>query len=330
MKIVDSTVHLAASHEASYSRTTEMTSTTGFRQVFDSLVEAPADEAGETRRRLLMMLQSLINAMLAALDGKNGKTDGENFAVLDPLSKQDAPRQGGREIRWENRIVDTVKEYERTEVCGHGCVRTQDGRQIEFDVSLRLARDYERTATLVDSGTITLQDPLILSFDGNSAELSVSRISFDLDADGKAEAIPGLGKNCGFLVFDRNGNGKADDGRELFGVASGNGFADLSKLDDDRNGWIDDNDAVYKKLAVWSGDGLTSLAQRGVGALYTGVAEAPFTLKTADNALLGQIRAAGIYLTECGEVGHLQQVDLAVSSPADREYEPGERQRLTA
>lgn len=327
MKIVDSTVRLAASHEASYAYHVEMTSTTGFRQVFTQLAGTPADNDGEARKRLQKMLQSLVDAILAALDGKKYK---ENYAAAEALPDEAVPAGRTREMTWTNRIVETVKESERTDVCGQGCVRTQDGRQIAFDFSLRLARDVELTSTRLDSGSTTLQDPLVLSFDGRAAELSAERIRFDLDADGKAEEIPGLGKHCGFLVFDRNGNGKADDGRELFGVASGNGFADLAELDDDRNGWIDENDAAYQKLAVWSGDGLSSLAQRGVGALYTGSVEAPFTLKTADNALLGQIRAAGVYLTESGEVGHLQQVDLAVSSPAVREKEPDERQRLTA
>ena len=49
-------------------------------------------------------------------------------------------------------------------------------------------------------------------------------------------------------VFDRNGNGKADNGSELFGVASGNGFADLRRLDEDRNGWIDESDAAFDRL----------------------------------------------------------------------------------
>lgn len=327
MKIADSTIHLAASHEASYGHRMEMTSTTGFRQVFTELAGTPADNEGEARKRLQKMLQSLVDAILAALDGKKCK---ENFAAAEPLPDQAVPAGRTREMTWTNRIVETVKESEHTDVCGTGCVRTQDGRQIAFDFALRLARDVERSSTQLDSGSVTLQDPLILSFDGKAAELSAERIRFDLDADGKAEEIPGLGKNCGFLVFDRNGNGKADDGRELFGVASGNGFADLAELDDDHNGWIDENDAAYGKLAIWSGDGLASLAQRGVGALYTGSVEAPFTLKSGDNALLGQIRAAGVYLTEAGEVGHLQQVDLAVSSPAVRDHEPDERQRLTA
>ena len=327
MKIVDSTVHLAASHEASTSRSVEVSSTTGFRQLFDTLATSPTDEASEARKRVQKLLQSLVDAILAALDGKKCK---ENFAAVDSLPEQAAPTNRGREMTWTQHVAETMRESERTDVCGKGCVQTADGRQIAFDYTLKLARDYQRTSSLDNSATIALKDPLMISFDGKSAELSASRIAFDLDADGTPEEIPGFGRGSGFLVFDRNGNGKADDGRELFGVASGNGFADLAELDDDGNGWIDESDAAYNRLAVWSGDGFASLDKRGVGALYTGAVDAPFMLKTNDNALLGQIRAAGIYLTEGGEVGHLQQVDLAVSPMAAREREPEEGQHLAA
>lgn len=268
-----------------------------------------------------------MDAILSALDGKKCK---ENFAAAEALPSESTAPRPVREISWSNHVVETVKESERTRVCGEGCVKTQDGRTIEFDFSLHMARDFEQTSSRDDKGTIRLKDPLMLTFDGKAAALSEKRIAFDLDADGKAEEIPGMGENSGFLVFDRNGNGKADDGRELFGVASGNGFADLTALDDDHNGWIDENDAAYKQLAVWTGDGFDSLAHRGVGALYTGAVDAPFALKTDDNALLGQIRAAGIYLSEAGQVGHMQQVDLAVSGTPEREHEPDKGQRLTA
>jgi hypothetical protein len=327
MKIQDSSVQLSASHEERYERSTEMSHTSSFRQVLGSLARPADDDAGEARKRVQKLLQSLVDAILAALDGKKCK---ENFAAADTLPEQAAPASRGREMTWTNHVVETVSEHERTKVCGKGCVTTEDGRQIQFDVSLNLARDYQSKSSFDDSATIALKDPLMISFDGKSAELSASRINFDLDADGKAEEIPGFGQGSGFLVFDRNGNGKADDGRELFGAASGNGFADLAQLDDDHNGWIDENDTAYKRLAVWSDEGFQSLGQRGVGALYTGAVDAPFALKTDDNALLGEIRAAGIYLTEAGEVGHLQQVDLAVSPLAARQHEPEEGQHLAA
>ncbi len=104
----------------------------------------------------------------------------------------------------------------------------------------------------------------------------------------------------------------------------------LARLDGDHNGWIDENDAAWRQLAVWSGDSFASLAERQGAAVYTGAVDAPFTLKTDDNALLGQIRAAGLYLSENGEVGHLQQVDLAVSDPGEWAAAARQRQQLAA
>jgi hypothetical protein len=57
---------------------------------------------------------------------------------------------------------------------------------------------------------------------------------------------------------------------------------------------------------------MVGLKDKGVGALYLGSAETPFSLKDDDNRLRGEVRASGIYLREDGSTGALQQVDLAV------------------
>ena len=44
MKIQDSSVQLTASHEESYSRSSEITSTTSFRQIFADLAQPANDE----------------------------------------------------------------------------------------------------------------------------------------------------------------------------------------------------------------------------------------------------------------------------------------------
>ena len=41
-------------------------------------------------------------------------------------------------------------------------------------------------------------------------------------------------------ALDINEDGKINDGKELFGTASGNGFGDLAAYDQDNNGWIDE------------------------------------------------------------------------------------------
>lgn len=77
-----------------------------------------------------------------------------------------------------------------------------------------------------------------------------------------------------------NGDGCVNNGSELFGTCSGDGAADLAGLDSDGNRWLDEADAAYDTLRVWQRDErgqstLSSLRERGVGALYLGSSETP-------------------------------------------------------
>ena len=199
-------------------------------------------------------------------------------------------------------------EFTRFQV--QGSVRTADGRALDFKLELEMSQlqfEYRRESIR------TLQDPLVLNFDGRAADLLGPRWDFDLDADGVRESLPGLGPGRGWLGFDRNRDGVANDGSELFGPRSGDGFAELAELDADANGWIDENDPAWSQLHVWQpGGGLQSLGQAGVGALSLARLATPFTLRGADGTPEGQLRSSGFYLHEDGRPGLLQQVDLRV------------------
>ena len=169
----------------------------------------------------------------------------------------------------------------------------------------------------IRKGDAVKKDPLVVNFNGTSAQLTDAKFAFDLNSDGKTDKVSFVGAGSGFLALDKNGNGVIDNGSELFGTQSGNGFADLSAYDSDGNKWIDENDAVYSKLQIWSkdaggGDHLSTLAQLNVGALYLGNVATPFDLKNRANDLQGQVRSSGVFLHEDGSAGTLQQVDLVV------------------
>lgn len=98
--------------------------------------------------------------------------------------------------------------------------------------------------------------------------------AFDLDCDGATESVAALASGSAYLAFDRNDDGRINDGSELFGTKSGNGFADLAAFDDDGNRWLDENDAVFDRLRIWepadAGEARQStLRERGVGALIS-------------------------------------------------------------
>lgn len=126
-----------------------------------------------------------------------------------------------------------------------------------------------------------------------------------------------LKSGSGFLGLDSNNNGRIDNGKELFGTQSGDGFADLARYDSDGNGWIDEGDPVYARLKVWlkdasGADKVISLADAGVGAIYLGAASTSFDLKDSSNALAGRIQSTGVYLNNNGSVGTIQHVDLSI------------------
>jgi len=207
------------------------------------------------------------------------------------------------------------QESETTDLCAAGRVVTADGRTIAFDYALEMHRDLTQKATIeVQAGdAIKKVDPIALNLSGRQVELTADRTAFDIDSDGTAElvALPSAG-SC-FLALDRNGNGRIDNGSELFGPATGNGFTELQALDTDKNGWIDEGDAAYSSLKLWSAPdgGMTSLAAAGVGALLVGQSESTrFDLRNTANETMGQVVASSVYLAEDGRPGALQQVDL--------------------
>lgn len=218
---------------------------------------------------------------------------------------------------------DRHEEYHESEHTGfsaEGTIKTADGKEINFHLELQMAREFHQSSDVsIRLGDAARQrkDPLVINFDGKAAELSGQKIAFDIDADGNAERFSFLGAGSGFLALDRNGNGRIDDGRELFGAQSGDGFSELATLDGDGNGWIDENDAVFQQLRVWTRDTegkdqLHSLQQANVGAVFLGSVGTDFALKTADNQEQGVVRRTGVYLREDGQAGTVQKVDVTV------------------
>lgn len=124
----------------------------------------------------------------------------------------------------------------------------------------RLEIQYERVEYLkVEQSEVQIQEaePLVVDLNGNGIELTDVRkgkgVEFDITGDGVKEQVSWVSPNDGMLVYDRNGNGVIDSGKELFGDQHGaaNGFEELAKFDGDRNGTIDRKDNIYQELKIW-------------------------------------------------------------------------------
>ena len=228
-----------------------------------------------------------------------------------------------REVRPVNQVLITqtsvkyeYKESEATSFSTTGIVRCADGREIEFGLNMIMSREFQ--AVYEESHTQITQiftDPLVINLDGHIAELSDQTFIFDIDADGEKDIIAMLSPRSGYLAWDKNADGIINDGSELFGTQSGNGFWDLALHDLDGNGWIDEADEIWKQLLIWimEADGssaLYSLEEKGVGAIYLGHLPTQFTLTDEANAAKGMISHSGLFLYESGAVGSIQQVDV--------------------
>ena len=267
-------------------------------------------DAARQDPRLLM-----IRSLLARLTGR--EVEVFDARELGNAASASAPSPG---FTVEYTRHESYTEAEQMSFSASGVVQTADGQSIDFEFSLSMARFYHEESDVsfrLDSIRNT-DDPLVINFAGNAAQLADQRFSFDLNADGTAsEEINFLGSGSGFLAFDRNGDGRINDGFELFGARTGDGFAELAALDGDENGWIDENDAAYAQLSIWiknaSGlDILRSLKEANVGAISVSRVSTPFSIKDMNNDLQGQVRASGVYLQENGGVGSIQQIDLTV------------------
>jgi hypothetical protein len=337
MKISESTVLLASSHQASEQHSVKQSlrvwsnhpaSSAGTPSTVVNLsdqgkVQASSDSSDDdTLDPKLKVLVRIVEAFLgrkiklvSAADLQAVQAQGVPAADAAPASA--APQRLGWGMQYDQ--VETHSESEQTSFAAQGVIKTADGKEIQFDLQLSMARSFQSQDSLsVQAGDAPrTKDPLVINFDGTAAELTSTKFSFDLNSDGTQDQMSFVGPGSGFLALDLNNNGKVDNGSELFGAKSGNGFADLAKYDSDGNHWIDENDAVFSKLLVWSKDAqgqdqLQTLAQRNVGALYLGSVATPFSTKDSENQLQGQVRSSGVYLQENGAVGTLQQVDLAV------------------
>lgn len=260
---------------------------------------------------IIRMIEALTGRKVNLFTGLDSTPGTQTQQQSSPVGQ---PRQGfGLEYDYRQ----ATYEFEQTTFSAQGVINTADGQQIQFDLQLQMTREYyQETNVSVRAGDAVKKDPLVINFNGTAAQLTDTKFSFDLSANGTQDNVSFVGPGSGFLALDKNGNGKIDNGSELFGAQSGNGFADLAQYDADGNRWIDENDAIFAALRVWSkdaqgNDSLSTLADTGVGALYLGNVASPFAIKGSDNQTQGQVRSTGLYLNQDGSAGTLQQIDLA-------------------
>lgn len=251
--------------------------------------------------------------------GNDSNAEASNESELSISSNDLAIGTRALEHGFEYSYSESTVSHEQVQFQAKGKVRTEDGKVINLDLQLNMSRTLSENHSFQIRLGAALKDPLVINFTGQAAELTADTLEFDLDMDGKQDTIHRLDNSSGYIALDRNNSETIDDGSELFGATSGNGFKELAAYDDDNNGFIDENDAIWDQLRIWvqHNDGSSSLftlAEKGVGALYLGYTQTDWELSAGQHSdeMAGKIRATGLFLTEEGDTGTLQQVDLVV------------------
>lgn len=278
-----------------------------------------------TIRYIFEMLFSARRERLSKWLNEDGGTGAESL-VQTPQNQQTQQNQQTLSVESTamtgfkvlNYVEETYQaEAENTYFSTVGTVRTADGREINFNVEVGMSREFTQYYREdLEVASFRMCDPLVINLDTDVAELSDQKFFFDIDADGEEDEIAGLSSGSGYLALDKNGDGIINDGKELFGTSNGDGFADLAQYDEDGNGWIDENDAIWSKLKIWCKDEngedvLYRLAEKGVGAICLQNASTDFTLQGSSGMTNGAIRSTGVFLYENGNVGTVQHVDVA-------------------
>lgn len=303
----------------------EALATAGQAKQGAAIAESPEETLGTDDPKLavlLLLIEKLTGRRIKLYRPASGNCPGDcpkSLASREQQKTNGEPSPQNDRLGWGMiyESYQTHYEAERTFFSAGGLIRTADGREIAFSAELTMSREfYSETHLTVRSGD-ALKDPLVINFNGNAAQLTDTRFAFDLDLDGNQDQIPFLREGSGFLALDGNGDGMINDGSELFGARSGDGFAELAEFDEDANQWIDEQDPIYERLRIWSRDDegkdrLLALGLAGVGAIYLGRVETPFELNNAANEQQGAVRSSGVYLNEDGTPGTIQQIDLVI------------------
>jgi hypothetical protein len=319
----DSVVELSKASKSAYTKTA---SATGGEIAESKAVRDAIEETGGNPRLMLMkfIIEAVTGRRIKLLSDRDLQVDAPSPSETKALPEaQSATASEPPEVSAAGWGVDydrteQYREVEQTTFTSSGAVRTADGKEIAFNLSLAMSRSYEQqSAVSVRAGDAVVTDPLVLNFEGTAAQLQNTRVSFDLDSDGQSEEVPLLGGNSAYLALDLDKDDQITSGKELFGPSSGNGYGELAAYDLDGNQFIDENDAIFNELRLWtpSADGtgqLATLQEKNVGALALTNAATPFDLRGAENQSLGTVRSTGVYLTEDGSAGTIQQVDLVV------------------
>ena len=199
--------------------------------------------------------------------------------------------------------------YQAVQASFSGELTLKNGESISFALDFSMELSWARYSYTEQP----VQDPLLVSLSGEPVQLSTDSSEFDLFSDGKKIQLPQLAARQYYLAYDRNQDQQINNGTELFGPSTGQGFTELAGFDDNANGFIDPGDDIWQYLYLWRPEqSLLSMQQAKLGAISIESAATPMPLHNADNTLAGQLQRSGLAFMTDGKPALVQQIDLVV------------------
>jgi len=355
MRILSSEVNMQAQTSSQFEHTRTVESSTTFQTLFSNPTQNSLEETQETSesekvrfevkqsehqlavRDLLnkFIIEILLSRFLGSADEDKFKMHPKDSCCCE-CNEIDVPMGTTQKHdttpppRPQSRVsfsseTQTTNEYYKNNALNfqaQASIQTAD-QNIDVDLDINYTQEfYEKYKENVSFESLALMDPLIIQYDLSQQYFDTisddMSFTFDINSDGEEESIPLLKEGSGFLALDKNSNGQIDDGNELFGPNTNNGFAELKQYDEDGNDWIDENDSIFTDLRVWSkndqgDDSLIALADANVGAIYLSDVSSSFDYDKSATQNLAHLKSTSIFLNEEGKAGIVTGVDFAVS-----------------
>jgi uncharacterized protein YihD (DUF1040 family) len=219
-------------------------------------------------------LKSLGSASLDKFFHLMKKTFGKDDDTLDDLLKflDKMAKGAGSTDEKMQKVLDDLAQLGQVKQGGAASGQQLQEVQLDFDFEF----SFESTSVQVQQARVQQCDPLVLDLDDDGIELSdhTQGAQFDIAGSGAPVRTAFVNGGDAFLALDRNGNGRIDSGRELFGDQHGaaNGYEELRRFDTNSDGLINASDKDFDKLMLFRDDGdgvseageLMSLADAGI------------------------------------------------------------------
>jgi hypothetical protein len=278
-------ISMSAESLQSYSNTADALKTTGDPSLdkFLALTQKMFGKDDDTLKDLMKFLERMVSG--------NPSADEKMDKLLDDLSKLAQAKKGGQQAEGATAQAQTF--------------------QLEFEFS------FESSEMRIEQVRVQQADPLVLDLDDDGIELTdhTQGAQFDIRGSGVGVRTAFVNGGDAFLALDRNGNGRIDNGTELFGDQNGaaNGFEELRSFDTNSDGVINASDADFDKLQLFrdDGDGISETGEL-MSLADAGIAEISLNYANTNTAASGGNRLAqtALYKRHDGTFGKAADVLL--------------------